>query len=758
MHLHHDRSTQRQKTQQTCCASRAAEPRTQFHENKRGAPAASAVVTAAALAAMDHQLYEGGAYHPQQQPVFLLDDDHDHWPVHQPVSAGAPAPASQAEPLPPLTGGGSANPAGAAAPMVPVDNLGELEDDEEATESENERGGGTRAMARLHHLPSAGYRPDSALTGASRQPSPSPSVNLHGGLTPAAQASAAPPRAQQAASSLPVPRGGSKGGGKARKPGGKGGITLRLLIEEGILQPGHNVLSVDYKGMKQLATLLADGRISSSINGSIMTFESPSAFSIYLKRLVNPTRKADDGWKTVRYNNRVLEQYKGELAKQRLAEGSSSGLPASLSAGRSDQQYVQQQQQQQQQPPHKRARVGSSSDLTTGGSLALSATIKEGDRNVLKLKFAQSRNNGGSEQPGRTQQEEQLTEYQRSRPQRQVQPPPRLGVLGQDVENALQPLEAFAPGLTGTLGAQPFSLYISPAAELIMDFHAHLCLSEVIGVLAGVFDPTNRTVSVLEAHPVQESSTEDDSVNVEMDPADEWAVRQQIHAAGLRVVGWYHSHPTFPTQPSTIDIYNQVLQQHHHRDEAHGTEPFVAAIVGPYDKCTAGPASSITWFYVDHPSGVLPAEGQRPERVGCVAKAMQTLRLLDGGGGGVQAEISGLPNSVLQQLAQRYVGKPDAVNMFATWREGLTTAQKLVASLMSRLPPSHLSPRHMQDFCARVQDIVMTTLGHTGAGPYVLAEPDMNGAAMSGGAALGALTVDGTAEAPSEEEISDLSA
>lgn len=25
-----------------------------------------------------------------------------------------------------------------------------------------------------------------------------------------------------------------------------------------------------------------------------------------------------------------------------------------------------------------------------------------------------------------------------------------------------------------------------------------------------------------------------------------------------RVVGWYHSHPTFPTQPSRIDIYNQV--------------------------------------------------------------------------------------------------------------------------------------------------------------------------------------------------------
>lgn len=70
-------------------------------------------------------------------------------------------------------------------------------------------------------------------------------------------------------------------------------------------------------------------------------------------------------------------------------------------------------------PPHC-CLSHSLSCCSSGGSSALSATIKEGDRNVLKLKFARSRNNGGSEQPGRTQQEEQLTEYQRSRPQRQV--------------------------------------------------------------------------------------------------------------------------------------------------------------------------------------------------------------------------------------------------------------------------------------------------------------------------------------------------
>jgi hypothetical protein len=30
-------------------------------------------------------------------------------------------------------------------------------------------------------------------------------------------------------------------------------------------------------------------------------FSSPSAWSIHVKRLANPSKKADDGWKSVRY-------------------------------------------------------------------------------------------------------------------------------------------------------------------------------------------------------------------------------------------------------------------------------------------------------------------------------------------------------------------------------------------------------------------------------------------------------------------------
>ncbi len=48
----------------------------------------------------------------------------------------------------------------------------------------------------------------------------------------------------------------------AGKPRAGGGITLKLLIDEGILQPGDNILSVEYKSSMTYASLEHDGRIS----------------------------------------------------------------------------------------------------------------------------------------------------------------------------------------------------------------------------------------------------------------------------------------------------------------------------------------------------------------------------------------------------------------------------------------------------------------------------------------------------------------
>lgn len=94
-----------------------------------------------------------------------------------------------------------------------------------------------------------------------------------------------------------------------------------------------------------------------------------------------------------------------------------------------------------------------------------------------------------------------------------------------------------------------------------------------------------------------------------------------------RVVGWYHSHPTFATFPSMIDIANQVTQQNAHKTST--CEPYIAAIVGPYNKKLPTCQSSMTWFYVAHEPGRIPSEDENPLQAGCTPMQLQVcLRVL----------------------------------------------------------------------------------------------------------------------------------
>jgi hypothetical protein len=69
--------------------------------------------------------------------------------------------------------------------------------------------------------------------------------------------------------------------------------------------------------VKHEADLNADGLIY--YRGD--KFSSPSAWSIHVKRLANPSKKADDGWKSVRYvpSGKTLEHYKSQVPWQSCA-------------------------------------------------------------------------------------------------------------------------------------------------------------------------------------------------------------------------------------------------------------------------------------------------------------------------------------------------------------------------------------------------------------------------------------------------------
>ena len=99
---------------------------------------------------------------------------------------------------------------------------------------------------------------------------------------------------------------------------------------------------------------------------------------------------------------------------------------------------------------------------------------------------------------------------------------------------------------------------------------------------------------------------------------------EELREAGWQCVGWYHSHPTFPVLPSSIDVFNQHTQQVAHAractppplanphappdaetasasaQSAPPATPYVAAIVGPYWGQLATPQSNVAWFYVEN--------------------------------------------------------------------------------------------------------------------------------------------------------------
>ncbi|KAJ2078365.1 hypothetical protein H4R24_004535, partial [Coemansia sp. RSA 988] len=188
------------------------------------------------------------------------------------------------------------------------------------------------------------------------------------------------------------------------------------------------------------------------------------------------------------------------------------------------------------------------------------------------------------------------TLYAMSRPQRsQVRP---VALRYNDPHQMVRCTPFAAPPLSNLAGSQPFKLVVHTNAQLAMDFHAHLMLSEVIGLLGGCWDARTRELTVTRAFPCTALETSDAHTNVEMDPGSELVVRSQIIDAGLRVVGWYHSHPTFRPDPSIIDIENQTSYQALFRDSESSEEPFVGAIVSPYDPELPGPASALNWFYV----------------------------------------------------------------------------------------------------------------------------------------------------------------
>jgi protein MYSM1 len=141
----------------------------------------------------------------------------------------------------------------------------------------------------------------------------------------------------------------------------------------------------------------------------------------------------------------------------------------------------------------------------------------------------------------------------------------------------------------------PFRVEIDISVLCLLDFHSHLFSTEIIGLLGGSFDAFNRLMQIRTAFPCQSSHST--GTEVDVDPLSEMEAGEHFERSGVRMIGWYHSHPNFEPNPSLRDLETQTMYQGLCRSVDGGFEAFVGVIVNPYLAVTES-SSHIECFYV----------------------------------------------------------------------------------------------------------------------------------------------------------------
>lgn len=363
-----------------------------------------------------------------------------------------------------------------------------------------------------------------------------------------------------------------------------------------------------------------------------LTFNTVSEFRLAVARVANPERKVDNGWDWVKFDGVKL----GDLKKKLPPEPKPAPKPP------------RQPRQPKVPTPKKRRKKMSDDDrmFATSIGTVLPAREKRASRNASKsLVFADVLNGGGDLQ--------------------------------------MVTCEKYASRAT-----QPFKVTITSAAELVMDFHAHLCSDEIIGFLGGVYDADEKTLRVTRALPARQLKQDNAGVEVELDPESVPDIVETLTESGERIVGWYHSHPVFATHPSVRDIENQVNYQAMFDDgDDDYAAPFVGAIVGPYDVRNDSKTSDFRMFHCvqidDEPE---PYE-LKVETAGCTEVPPHALREIKILADRFRLTSSGNANDAPQPLAPIDTNVTP-VSLTDHWRDGTSRLDKFSSSISARCPKS----------------------------------------------------------------------
>lgn len=511
------------------------------------------------------------------------------------------------------------------------------------------------------------------------------------------------------------------------------GVTLGMLLDDGVMEPGEKCLSIDYLGQKFVADLQPDGKIKWPEANQV--FNSPSAWAIYCKRLVNPSKKSGCGWASVKYKGKKLDQFKTTWFRKQNPSASSSQetpqsshkeppraashstsvsshkTPSSKSSGSHGDVKSVPSSSTSSTSLHSPAHVPSTSHLTVatpttstgqkpaGTSLsASSSSLPVEIKRPAKTSHSSGRGrkpNIGYIHPPPTQKSPSpfsptaVTPTSLSKSSgilrspveipSPLSSPPASGGRKRSAVRTRQSVKytALTPdsdphtlvelmNFSAMGKMQPFSVDISTNCLLLMDYHCHLTSSEVVGYLAGKFDPQTHHMKVVQAFPCRCRFADKENA-----PKVEEELQNAITQRGLILVGWYHSHPSYQPDPSLQDIQNQLKYQNmlQHENAAYG--PCLGIIVSPYDSYRPTKESTVRAFWVQ-----ASPEGQT-HKLG-VPMLMNISPHQD------QFLTQDLLNE-LRWMWSFYKGSPDTINFHNPWHGNQTYLDKVKVRMIASL-------------------------------------------------------------------------
>lgn len=377
-----------------------------------------------------------------------------------------------------------------------------------------------------------------------------------------------------------------------RKPAFGQTCSMKTLLQDGILQMGEKVLTLEYEGRKFYGDLRRDGTIMMrDPDDAPHIYATPVAWANHCCKMLNPDSKPLNAWSSIRFRGKRLDSYKLKWYRaQKSNKMSNNNDNMNPNQASSANMNLQNNILMVHNP------IATYENPLKNKKLIKSLLINFNMDNDCKRLVAKSLDLSTNPSPNPSDPGATVINYE------------QLGTRGPHNTHNPNTMVKCIP-FSAVDRIQPFNVTCTTNALLLIDFHSHLVNGEVAGYLAGSWDPGQHVLTITQAFPCK-TPLDDEQNAAQIDEE----IRADIKSRNLSLVGWYHSHQRkYSNYPTIRDIQTQIEYQIAMKDAPGGYMPCVGLICSPHDTRSEDDLSpSFQIYWIMPPPEHLPVHYGRP--------------------------------------------------------------------------------------------------------------------------------------------------